>query len=58
MIRDPAASTLRTDDEIIRHFKYRFQMIRYQVMKDNQQLKEVNYADNIQAQNGSSETEE
>lgn len=33
-------------------------MIRYQVMKDNQQLKEVNYADNIQAQNGSSETEE
>ena len=58
VIRDPAASTLRTDDEIIRHFKYRFQMIRYQVMKDNQQLKEVNYADNIQAQNGSSETEE
>lgn len=58
VIRDLAASTLRTDDEIIRHFKYRFQMIRYQVMKDNQQLKEVNYADNIQAQNGSSETEE
>ncbi len=50
VIQDPAASALKTDEEIIKHFKYRFQMIRYQVIKDNQQLKEVDYANNIQAQ--------
>lgn len=50
VIQDPAASALKTDEEIIKHFKYRFQMIRFQVIKDNQQLKEIDYADNIQAQ--------
>lgn len=55
VIQDPAASALKTDAEIIKHFKYRFQMIRYQVIKDNQLLKEVDYANNIQAQKDLSE---
>lgn len=50
VIQDPAAAHLKTDEEIIKHFKYRFQMIRFQIIKDNQQLKEINYADHIQAQ--------
>ncbi len=37
------------DDGLIAHFLYRFDMIRFQAMKEAQQLRETSYADHIQA---------
>lgn len=35
--------------ELIDYFRYKFNMIKYQALKDNAQLKEIPYADYIQA---------
>ena len=46
---DEKASSLSTDKELIDHFCYRFRMIEYQAINDNKLLKEIPYADYLQA---------
>jgi hypothetical protein len=45
---DKLATGMKTDKELMLHFIYRFRMIAFQTIKDIQQLKEINYADNKQ----------
>lgn len=47
--QDEKASALSTEKELIDYFCYRFRMIKYQAVNDNKQLKEIPYADYIQA---------
>ncbi len=49
VIHDPTAAKFRTDEELIRHFAYRYRMIEFQIIQDANQLKETLYADYIQA---------
>ena len=49
VIQDPKASKLTSDEAIIKHFCHRFNMIRFQTIQDAKQLKEIPYADYIQA---------
>ena len=52
--QDNKASTLSSEQEIIDYFYYRFRMIEYQATNDHKLLKEIPYADYLQA---SKETE-
>lgn len=47
--QDEKASSLVTDNEIIEYFQYRFKMIEYQAIQDNKQLREIPYANYLQA---------
>nr|DAQ82023.1 MAG TPA: RNA-dependent RNA polymerase [Caudoviricetes sp.] len=47
--QDEKASSLSTDKELIDYFCYRFRMIEYQAINDNKLLKEIPYADYLQA---------
>ena len=47
--QDKKASLISSEEELIRYFNYRFRMILYQTINDNKQLKEIPYADYIQA---------
>lgn len=47
--QDEKASTLSSENELIDYFRYRFRMIEYQAINDNKQLKEMPYADYLQA---------
>ncbi len=47
--QDEKASTLSSDKELTDYFCYRFRMIEYQAVNDNKQLKEIPYADYLQA---------
>jgi hypothetical protein len=42
---DDRCRDLRTDDEIVRHFVYRYRMVHYQTIKDESQHKTIRYAD-------------
>ena len=48
--QDEHASSLSSDKDLIDYFRYRFQMIEFQAINDNKQLKEIPYADYLQAQ--------
>lgn len=47
--QDPAAKDKHSDSEIISHFLYRYRMIEFQTMQDAKQLKEIPYANYLQA---------
>lgn len=49
VVHDSGAVDLVTDEEIINHFLYRYKMVEFQTINDNKMLKEVKYADYIQA---------
>lgn len=55
VIQDAEASTLLSDEDIIKHFCRRFRMIEYQIMQDAKQLKEIPYADYLQAKKETNE---
>lgn len=48
--QDEKASALSSESEVIDYFSYRFRMIVFQAINDNKQLKEIPYADYLQAQ--------
>lgn len=48
--QDEKAASLPTERELVDYFCYRFRMIEYQAINDNKQLKEIPYADYLQAQ--------
>lgn len=48
VVHDSEALDLETDEEIIKHFLYRYKMVEFQTINDNKMLKEVKYADYIQ----------
>ena len=52
---DLSSFNLTNDEEVIEHFIYRFRMIEFQTINDNKMLKEVMYADYIQAQKNGTE---
>lgn len=39
----------KNEEELIKHFQYRYKMIEFQTINDNKMLKEILYADYIQA---------
>lgn len=45
VVQDDAALPLTTDEEFIRHFLYRYNMIKYQRIMDDKQRRETDYAD-------------
>lgn len=45
--QDPKA-VIMSEEELIDYFCYRYKMIKYQAIKDKQQLKEIQYAEYIQ----------
>ncbi|OAV72572.1 hypothetical protein Barb6_00981 [Bacteroidales bacterium Barb6] len=47
----------KTDEEFIAWFAYRYNMVLFQILKDNKQLRETTYADNQQAQEKEAENE-
>lgn len=47
--QDEKASTLSSEKELIDYFCYRFRMILFQAINDNKLLKEIPYADYLQA---------
>lgn len=47
--QDDRISSLSTDKELIDYFCYRFRMIEFQAINDNKLLKEIPYADYLQA---------
>lgn len=49
VIHDVEACTLVLEEDIIKHFCYRYRMIEFQTVRDAQQLKEVPYAYYLQA---------
>lgn len=49
VVHDSETFNLVTDEEIINHFLYRYKMVEFQTINDNKMLKEVKYADYIQA---------
>lgn len=48
VIQDKEASKLTSEDAIIKHFCRRFNMIKFQIIQDAKQLKEMPYADYLQ----------
>lgn len=48
--QDDKASALSSEKELIDYFCYRFRMIAYQAINDQKLLKEITYADYLQAQ--------
>ena len=49
VIQDMEASKLTSDEAIIKHFSHRFNMIKFQIIQDANELKEIPYADYLQA---------
>lgn len=47
--QDEKALTLLSEQELIDYFCYRFRMIEFQTVNDNKLLKEIPYADYLQA---------
>lgn len=47
---DLSSFNLTRDEEVVELFLYRFKMIEFQTINDNKELKEVTYADHIQAE--------
>lgn len=47
--QDPSAKDIHSDTDLIAHFMYRYRMIEFQTMQDAKQLKEIPYADYLQA---------
>lgn len=45
VIQDSAAVSLKSDDQIVEHFLYRFNMIKFQRINDDKARREVEYAD-------------
>lgn len=45
IVQDKDASALLADEDIIKHFLYRFNMIKYQTIQDNKMMRSVDYAD-------------
>lgn len=43
-----ADAVLTTEEAFIAYFKHKYNMITFQVIMDSRELKEINYADNIQ----------
>jgi len=54
--QDKKAASLKSDKEIIDYFCYRYRMIQFQTINDNKQLKEIHYADYLQARQKIEET--
>lgn len=52
MIQDGKANKITNDEEFIKYFVYRHRMISFQIIKDAEQLKQIEYADHIQAKKG------
>lgn len=50
VIQDSASATLQSDDQIVEHFLYRFNMIKFQRINDDKARREVEYADYKQRQ--------
>jgi hypothetical protein len=48
VVQERKVSDMKTDGELMNHFIYRFKMIAFHTIRDIQQLKETNYADNKQ----------
>ena len=55
VIHDKESFNMETEEEIISHFLFRHKMIEFQTINDNKMLKEVKYADYIQAKERGSE---
>lgn len=55
VIHDPEAHNITTEDSIIEHFCYRYRMIEFQTVMDSRQLKEIPYAEYLQAQKETTE---
>lgn len=53
--QDPAAKEILSDADLISHFVYRYRMIEFQTMQDVKQLKEIPYADYLQAKEEATE---
>lgn len=53
--QDEKAATIKTDEEMIEYFCYRFRMIEFQAINDNKMLREVQYAEYIQTKEESKE---
>lgn len=49
VIHDKEASCINNEEEMIRHFCYRYKMIEFQTINDDKELREVKYADYIHA---------
>lgn len=52
---DEKASTLSSEEEIIKYFCHRFRMVEFQAINDNKLLKEIPYVDYLQTKEASSE---
>lgn len=50
VIQDVEASLLESEEDIIKHFCYRYKMIAFQIIQDSKQLREIPYADYLQTQ--------
>lgn len=55
VIQDPEMVRLHDDKDIVEHFCFRYRMIEFQIIKDSQQLKEITYADYLQAKTKTNE---
>ena len=55
VVYDPDALLCEDVEAFIKHFLYRFNMIEFQIVQDSNQLKEIPYADYLQAQKEISE---
>lgn len=55
VIQDEESLKCTTDEDLIRHFLYRYRMIEFQTIRDAQQLKKIPYADYIQAKEETTE---
>jgi hypothetical protein len=48
---------MSTEEEIIEHFVFRYKMMEFQTINDNKMLKEIEYADHLQAQEEATQEE-
>lgn len=52
-----AASYGLDEEHLLKHFVYRYKMIEFQTISDNKMMREVKYADYIQAKENGEETD-
>lgn len=55
VIHDEQSFNMHTEEDIINHFIYRYNMITFQAVNDNKMLREVKYADYLQTKEETTE---